>query len=242
MPTSTQSIRELVSTQSSAAAVLERFEIDICSRADESLNQACAELQLSVDQVLDKLSDAATSEAGEVPDLASYSLTRLIQHIVRAHHQNVRRELPRLGEMAQKLAGKHGHRFPELKNVAVLLQKLHAEMLAHLQKEEQVLFPFIAQMEEGGTARASSGGACFRTVAQPISTMNREHNSAEGILAEIHSLTCDFNPPHQACPTHVALFSGLSGFESNLREHVHLENDFLFPRAIEMETTLSQGR
>src|SRR3954469_7934479 len=241
MPPSTQSIRELVSTQFSAAAVLERFEIDICSRADESLNDACAELQLSVDQVLDKLSDAASREHGEVPDLASYSSTRLIQHIVRAHHQNVRRELPRLGEMAHKLAGKHGHRFTELENIAILLEKLHAEMLAHLQKEEQVLFPFIVQMEEG-TGGGSLGGACFRTVAQPISMMVQEHESAEGTVAEIRNLTCGFNTPDQACPTHIALFSGLRGFESDLREHVHLENDLLFPRAIELEISLKQQR
>ena len=242
MPTSTQSIRELVSAQSSAAAVLESFEIDICSRADESLKQACTELQLSVDQVLDKLSDAATSEHGEVPDLASYSSTRLIQHIVRAHNQNVRRELPRLGEMAHTLAGKHGHRFPELKNIAILAERLHAEMLAHLQKEEQVLFPFIVQMEEEATSRGSLGGACFRTVAQPISMMIQGHESAEGIVAEMRNLTCGFNTPAQACPTHVALFSGLAAFENDLSEHVHLENDVLFPRAIEMETSLNQGR
>ena len=125
MPTSTQSIREIVSNQSSAAAVLQRFDIDLCSRADESLKQACAELQLSVDQVLEKLSDAAANEPGAEPaDLASYSMSRLIQHIVRTHHQYVRRELPRLAEMAHKVAGKHGDRAPELRKIERLLDEL----------------------------------------------------------------------------------------------------------------------
>jgi regulator of cell morphogenesis and NO signaling len=241
MPTSTQSIREIISTQSSAAAVLQRFDIDLCSHADESLRQACAELQLSVDQVLEKLSDAATGEQGNVPaDLPSYSLNRLIQHIVRTHHQYVRRELPRLAQMAHKLAGKHGDRLPELKRVETLLEALHAEMLAHLQKEEAILFPFIAQMEDEATGNGAPARACFRTVSQPISMMVQEHESAEGLVREMGVLTNGFAPPEWACPTHIALYSGLKGFEADLRQHVHLENDLLFPRSIQMESELKR--
>lgn len=243
MPTLTQSIREIVLNQSSAAAVLLRFDIDLCSRADESLKQACAELQLSVDQVLEKLSDAAANEPGAEPaDLASYSMSRLIQHIVRTHHQYVRCELPRLVEMACKLTGKHGDRAPELKEVETLLDALHAEMFAHLQKEEQVLFPFIAQMEEETVGFASSERACSQTVAQPVSMMVREHESAEGLVSGLRRLTNEFKTPTWACPTFVALYAGLNQFERDLRQHVHLEDDILFPRAIEMESALNQRR
>ncbi len=243
MPTLTQSIREIVSNQSSAAAVLQRFDIDLCSRADESLKQACAGLQLSVDQVLEKLSDAAAMDNGAVPaDLASYSLSRLIQHIVRTHHQYVRRELPSLAQMAHKLTGKHRDRAPELKEVGTLLDALHAEMFAHLQKEEQVLFPFIAQMEEEAAGFASPARACFQTVAQPVSIMVRELESAEGLVAQMRRLTNEFKTPAWACPTHMALYAGLKQLESDLRQHVHLENDILFPRAIEMESALNQRR
>ena len=195
MPTSTQSIREIVSNQSSAAAVLQRFDIDLCSHADESLKQACAELQLSVDQVLEKLSDAAANEPGAEPaDLASYSMSRLIQHIVRTHHRYVRRELPRLAEMAHKLTGKHGDRAPELKEIENLLDALHAEMFAHLQKEEQVLVPFhCANGSEETVGFSSPAHACFRSVAQPISMMVREHESADGHrVEELRRLTNEF--------------------------------------------------
>ncbi|HET6170118.1 MAG TPA: iron-sulfur cluster repair di-iron protein [Terracidiphilus sp.] len=243
MPTSTQSIREIVSNQSSAAAVLQRFEIDLCSQANESLKQACTELQLSVDQVLEKLSDAAGKENGAVPaDLAGYSLSRLIQHIVRVHHQYVRSELPRVAAMAHKLAAKHGDRSPELKRVEALLDALHAEMFAHLQKEEQVLFPFIAQMEEEAAGFTSPVRACFKTVAQPVSMMVREHESAEGLVAEMRRLTNGFKAPAWGCVTYVALFAELSQFERDLRQHVHIENDILFPRAVEMESTLNERR
>jgi regulator of cell morphogenesis and NO signaling len=241
MPTSTQSIREIISTQSSAAAVLQRFDIDLCSHADEPLRQACAELQLSVEQVLEKLTDAAAVEGGDVPaDLPSYSLTRLIQHIVRTHHQYVRRELPRLAQMARKLACKHGECSPELKKVESLVDTLHSEMLAHLQKEEAILFPYIAQMEDETTGNGSAASACFRTVAWPTSMMVQEHESAEELIREVGVLTNGFQPPEWACPTHIALFGGLKGFQADLSRHVHLENDLLFPRSIEMESALNQ--
>jgi regulator of cell morphogenesis and NO signaling len=124
---STQSIREIVSTHPSAIKIFQRFDIDLCSQADNSLERACAELQLSVDQVLEKLSDAESEESGATaPDPASLPLSRLIQHIVRVHHQNVRQELPRLTEMAGKVAAKRGDRAPELERIAELLEKLHA--------------------------------------------------------------------------------------------------------------------
>lgn len=240
MVTATQSIRQILASQSSAAVVLQRFEIDLCSRSDDSLHEVCTELQLSVDQVLEKLSDAAVNEHGAVPaGLDSYSLSRLIQHIVRTHHQYVRRELPRLAEISHKLAGKHGDLAPELREIERILVRLHAEMSAHLQVEEQILFPFIAEMDQNSIS-GSTPHACFRTVAQPVSMMVMEHESAEGLVTEMRSLTNAFTPPSWACPTHAAFYAGLREFGADLRQHVHLENDLLFPRAIELEAELNR--
>lgn len=240
MPTSIQTIREIVSAQPSAAAILQRFDIDLCSHADESLKQACAELQLSVEQVLEKLTDAAAEEHGAKPiDPSSYSLSRLIQHIVRNHHQSVRRELPRLSEMAHKVAIKQGDRAPELKEAERLIDELRADMLAHLQKEEQALFPFIAEMDQEHAAAFSAPPTHFRAVTRPVSMMKREHDAAEKLVGEIRSVTHGFDAPDWACPTHVALFAGLRGFADDLRQHLRLENDLLFPRALELETELN---
>jgi len=236
MPSATQSIRDIVAAEPWAAAVFERFEIDTCSRADAQLERVCAELQLSVDQVLEKLADAE-SRAGDAmePNFAGYSPTHLIRHIVRTHHQYVRQELPRLLEMGLRLAGQYGDRAPELKKVSTLLDALLAEMLAHMQKEEQVLFPFIAQLDANGTGFAPPR-ACFFTVGQPVSMMIREHESAEGLVAEMRRLMKEFRAPEWASPLHVAFYAGVSQFACDLRQHVHLENDILFPRAIEMES------
>ncbi len=232
---STQSIREIVTTQPSATRVFERFEIDLSSQADNSLEGACAELQLSVDQVLEKLADAQNEESGATaPDPANLPLSRLIQHIVRVHHHNVRQELPRLTEMAAKVVTKKGDRAPELRRVTELLEKLHADMLAHIQKEEQVLFPFIAQLDRDSIITYPPAHACFRSVSFPISMMEQEHEAANHIMAELREITQGFEPPEWACVKHIALFAGICEFESDLRQHVHLENDVLFQRAIKL--------
>ena len=238
---STQSIREIVRTHPSAIKILQRFDIDLCSQADDSLERACAELQLSVDQVLEKLSDAENEESGATaPDPARLPLSRLIQHIVRVHHQKVRQELPRLVEMAGKVAAKRGDRAPELEQIEELLEKLRADMLYHIQKEEQVLFPFIAQMDQDSIVTYPPAHACFRSVSFPIFMMEQKHVSANHIMDELRCLTRGFEPPEWACVTHIALFAGIREFESDLKQHVHLENDVLFPRAIQMEAELNR--
>ncbi len=239
MPTATKSVREIVSTQPTAAAILQRFEIDLCSHAEMPLEDACAELQLSVDQVLEKLADAEARAHGAPPvDPAGLPTGRLIQHIVRVHHQYVRQELPGLAQMADKLAVKRGHRAPELARVKALVEELHAELFAHIQKEEQILFPFIAQMDQEFLVSPPSH-ACFRSVAQPIRMMMLEHDAADRNVEELRRLTCGFEPPAWACATHIALYGGIRAFEAELKQHVHLENDVLFPRAIELESALN---
>ena len=239
MPTSTQSIREIVTQYPSSAEVFHRFDIDLCLQADLSLEEACEELQLSVDQVLEKLDDSEALERGGPPlDPATLSLARLVKHIVRIHHHGVRQELPRLAEMASKVAAKRGDRAPELHRVAELIEQLHGEMYAHIQKEEQVLFPFISQMDQESIVAYPPSHACFRSVANPIFLMEQEHESADHIVAELVRLTNQFEPPSWACATHIALLSGLREFDADLRRHVHLENDVLFPRAIQLEAEL----
>jgi len=240
MPSATESIREILTTQPSAAGIFHRFDIDLCSQADLSLERACQELQLSIDQVLEKLADAEAQERGGLTvDPAILSLSRLVQHIVRVHHQRVRQDLPRLAELAQKLADKRSDRAPELAQVAELVERLRAEMVAHIQKEEQVLFPFIADMDQKSIVAYPPADPCFRSIAHPILMMEQEHESADHIVAELVRLTHHFEPPSWACPTHIALFSGLRDLEADLRQHVHLENDILFPRAIQRESELN---
>jgi len=239
MSTATLSIREIVTAEPSAAAVLERFQIDLCKRSDEHLDRACADLQLSIDQVLEKLADAkATARDAFVPDLENYSLSRLIQHIVRTHHQTVRRELPRFAELSHRIATKHGAKAPQYKAVAALIEQLCGDMFGHLRKEEHVLFPYIARLEEAWESREAAATGCFLSVAQPVSMMMQEHDTAEGIVAQIRTATNGFTAPDWACSRNAAFHAGLAAFADDLRQHVHVENDLLFPRAIDLEADI----
>jgi regulator of cell morphogenesis and NO signaling len=243
MPTATQSIREIVDRHPSSAHVLNRFDIDLCQQADLSLEKACRELQLSVDQVLEKLAESENAESGGTGfDPEALSLSQLMRHIVRVHHQCVRQELPRLAEMAANVAAARSGQAPELQAAAGLIQSLRSEMYTHIQKEEQVLFPFIAQMDGESSLAHSPAQACFRSVLQPIFMMEQEHESAANLMAELIRITHNFEPPTSACATHIALFTGLRAYEADLKQHVHLENDVLFPRAIQLESELKARR
>lgn len=243
MCAATQSIREIVTRQPSATRIFDRFDIDLCLQADLSLEAACQELQLSVDQVLEKLADAEAQECGGMAlDAKGLSLCRLIQHIVRVHHHCVRHELPMLAEMALKVAATRSNQAPELTKIAKLIEKLRDEMYAHIQKEEQVLFPFISQMDQESIVAYPPEHACFRSVTHPIFMMGQEHESADHILMELNRLTNHFEPPSWACATHIVLFSGLREFEAGFRQHVRLENDILFPRAIQLEAEIKARR
>lgn len=239
MASPTQSIREIISSQPTAAAILQRFDIDVCTHSNESLSEACAELQLSVEQVLEKLADSAAADAGATnPDLAKYSASRLIQHIVRIHHQSIRQELPRLAEMAGMVADKYGERAPELKPIAAAVEELRVEMAEHISKEEQVLFPYIAQVEETPLLAFHPPQQCFSTVGQPVFMMVQDHERARLVLEELRTLSRAFRAPVWACSTFVAFYEGLRIFADTFDEHIRLENDVLFPRAIAMEAEL----
>jgi regulator of cell morphogenesis and NO signaling len=236
MASATQSIRDIVTSQASAASVLQRFEIDLCSNANQTLTQACSGLQLSVEQVLEKLAAAEANQNGAPPvDPASMSLEKLVQYIVRRHHRLVRQELPRLAALAHKLAGKHGEHVPELIAVGRLMDELHGEMIAHIEKEENVLFPYVVHLDQHlGLARPTAS-TCFRRVSQPVRVMMNEHESALRIVNDLRSVTNEFTPPEWGCAMHISFHTGMRAFEKDLKQHMHLENDVLFPRAVELE-------
>jgi regulator of cell morphogenesis and NO signaling len=236
MATATQFIRDIVASEASASSVLQRFEIDLCSSANQSLTQVCMDLQLSIEQVLDKLAAAEAKRNGAPPvDPASMSLEKLVQYIVRRHHRLVRQELPRLAALAHKLATKHGERSPELIAIDELMDKLQGELIAHLEREENVLFPYVVHLDQHlGLARPPAS-SCFRRVSQPVKMMMHEHETALRIVDELRGITNGFTPPEWACATHISFHTGLRAFEQDLKQHIHFEDDVLFPRAVELE-------
>jgi regulator of cell morphogenesis and NO signaling len=233
-----KTVREIAIETPSTIRVFEKFGIDYCCGGRKSLEQACAELQLSSEQVMEKLAEASRQPVEE--DTAQWQtapLAGLVQHIVSKHHKYVRQELPRIEQLAGKVFTRHGQAHPELEKIRDAFLQLNNELSAHMMKEEQILFPYIARVEHALQSRQPLPESCFGTVLNPIEVMVQEHDAAGALLAEIRSLSGNYTTPPEACPSYIALFTGLQEFERDLHQHIHLENNILFPRALDMEKT-----
>lgn len=235
MIATTQTVREIALEQPHSIRVFESFGIDYCCGGRKPLVEACQASHFSVDEVLAALDSAAGNVAPLPVDWSHASLRRLINHIVETHHFYVKRELPRLAILAQKVVSRHGDTQSHLPATQKAVSQLDDELTHHLAKEENILFPYIADLEAALESNNAHPDACFGTVANPIAMMTSEHEGAGELLGEIRSLSNHFTTPAGACPTYHAFYDGLREFEQDLHRHIHLENDILFPRAIELE-------
>ena len=233
----TQTVREIAQKQPTSIRVFEKFGIEYCCGGGERLIEACAAKDVDVDAVIAALEAAARNENAGVKDWTKESLANLTQHIVATHHTYCKGELPRLSGLAMKVVKAHGGTNPELALIRARLAELAEELTDHLAEEEVVVFPMIvklvAEKASAGVERAESRVS----VGNPLALLIQEHDHAGVLLAEIRSLSRDFNVPEYACTTYHAFFEGLKEFERDLHRHVHLENNILFPRAIELEAS-----
>ena len=235
--TTDNTIRDIALQHPETIRVFERFGIDYCCGGRKSLGQACQELQLSAEQLLQKLRE--TSSAPATQETAKWQiepLSALVRHIVDKHHGYCRQEIPRLKALAEKVRARHGENHPELKEMETAFSALAGELNTHMLKEEQVLFPQIVRVECAVGAGQAPPPAFFGSIANPITAMVDEHEAAGELLAQLRSLSSDYRTPEGACPSYMGLFQGLKDFEQDLHMHVHLENNVLFPRAVEMES------
>jgi regulator of cell morphogenesis and NO signaling len=237
MTTLTQTVREIALELPHSIRVFERFGIDYCCGGRNPLGEACIAGQLSADEVLAALDSAANTATPLTVDWSQASLRQLIEHIVATHHAYVKRELPRLAVLAQKVVNRHGDTQTHLPAIQDAVTQLDDELTHHLAKEENILFPYIAALEAAMVSGSAFPDACFGAVANPIAMMTSEHEAAGTLLAAIQSLSSNFVTPVGACPTYHAFYDGLKEFQQDLHQHIHLENNILFPRAIDLESS-----
>lgn len=230
MTAATQTVREIAQTQPSSIRVFEQFGIEYCCGGGERLIEACAAMDVDIDTVIAALEAAARNKTVQVKDWSKEPLASLADHIVHTHHAYCKSELPRLSGLAAKVVNVHGGSNPELAMIRTKLAELADELIDHLADEELVVFPLIAKLE-----RKKASDASETSIGNPVALLVQEHENAGILLAEIHNLSRDFRPPDYACSTYHAFYDGLRDFERDLHRHVHLENNILFPRAIELE-------
>jgi len=232
--TTETTVRELALDVPAATRVFEKMGIDYCCGGNKSLAEACASAGVEFKDVQMALTLAAHSEA-ETPNFQTTTLENLINHIVIKHHSFTRLEIARLNSLLDKVCMAHGENHPELVEIYVLFRELGADLETHMTKEERVLFPYVIRMEAAAKQQVPLFRAPFGTVANPVRMMMLEHDRAGELLKQIRRLSANYVAPADGCLSYQTLYSALETLEKDLHQHIHLENNMLFPRAIEME-------
>lgn len=232
-----KTVREVALEIPAATRVFEKLGIDYCCGGNKSLEEACGAANLETQQVLNSLESAATAAGSrrEGSNWQAGPLADLIAHIINTHHKYTREEIARLGPLFEKVISVHGEKHRELLEVRENFRALAQELTTHMMKEDMILFPYIERLEEAVIEGAPVLPPPFGTVQRPVAAMLQEHDSAGNLLRSMRSLTDGYQPPPGACVSYQTLYSALAEFERDLHQHIHLENNLLFPRAIEME-------
>ncbi|MBV8206929.1 MAG: iron-sulfur cluster repair di-iron protein [Acidobacteria bacterium] len=228
-------VREIAASHPAAVKILERAAIDYCCAGTRKLKDACEGGSARVEEVLAQLAALETEADNTAGNWTAASLGELIRHIVDRHHVYVREESPRVQAFIEKVLARHGEGHPELAEVRQQFAELRTDLAHHMLKEEQVLFPYVERMEKSVREGNGVPPPFFGTVRNPVQAMIAEHDQAGDILKSLRKLTNGFAPPEGACPTYCAMLAALREFEGDLHQHIHLENNILFPRAVRME-------
>jgi len=211
---------------------LESQGVDYCCGGHRSLREACEAAGRSPQEVMAGLLAQPTTTPGTEPpiDWRMATLVELMAHLEATHHAFLRAELPRLEKKLEQVLEAHAGSHPELDEVFDLFQELSLDLMPHLLKEEQILFPFIRALETGAQAQA-----CFGTVQSPIRVMEAEHEAVGGLLVRLRACTAGYQAPADGCATFRAFYEGLAALEADLHLHIFLENQVLHPRATALE-------
>lgn len=242
MITTNTTVRDVATELPQSTRLFEKLRIDYCCGGNRPLAEACATAGIDVDNVMEMLTEVTQSSKDDnALDFQNTSLPELITHILDTHHVFTKSEMDRLQVLADKVLNAHGGNHPELVHLDELLTRLCADLKPHMFKEEQVLFPYIVALSDATDEHRPAPFAPFGTVNNPIRMMMREHDTAGEILRELRTLTADYKVPPDACISYQTLYQALENFEKDLHQHIHLENNILFPKSLDLENRLTRS-
>ncbi len=231
LTTETTEVGDIVAGDYRTAAVFEKHGIDFCCGGAVTLAAACAAKAIDPSVLLRELETATKTPARQDADNASWTLTRLIDHIKAIHHAYVRANTAQTAAYARKILAVHGDQHPELAQIAASFDQMATALMAHLEQEEEVVFPAIKRAEAAGRTGAAPEAADAAAIARGVETLVREHEQVGAALHRIRDLAMGYGLPPDACATYSLTYERLQAFEADLHKHVHLENNILFPRA-----------
>lgn len=228
-------IGQVVREDYQKASVFKHHQIDFCCNGNRTIGEACESADIDTEQVLRELNTSTSDNKGNV-DYSSWPLDLLVSYIVKKHHRFVEEKITEIKPYLAKIVKVHGKQHPELLEVQELFLASAGELTQHMKKEELILFPFIEKMVESQLSGKALAPPNFQTVENPISMMQEEHDNEGERFRRIAELTNNYTPPADACNTYRVTFALLKEFEDDLHEHIHLENNILFPEAITLQT------
>ena len=229
-----QIIGELVAQNYKTASIFKKFKIDFCCNGNRTISEACDRKNLDPNVLIKELEDTTKITEQNI-DFNSWELDLLADYIEKTHHRYVISKIEEIKPYLNKVVKVHGDHNPELKEIEVLFNQSAQELTHHLQKEEMILFPFIRNMVNSKMEEKPLFFPHFGTVENPIAMMKHEHQNEGERFEKIAGLSNNYTPPSHACNTYRVTFALLKEFEDNLHQHIHLENNILFPKAIHLE-------
>lgn len=229
-----KTVADLVTENIKTADIFKKYGIDFCCGGGISIEKACDKHHVDYNQLLSELNNLS-SKKSSATNFNSWELDFLIDYIVNEHHKYVEENIPLLKQYGARVAKVHGHHYKELIEINDLIITVSNELTMHMKKEELILFPFIKKLVKANREGIPVSIPHFGTIDNPINMMEEEHDAAGTILKRISELTNNYKTPEGACNTFKALYSKLEEFEDNLHQHVHLENNILFPKARKLE-------
>ncbi len=237
MNTKELTIGEMVAQDYRAAAVFKKYQIDFCCNGNRSLSEATEKKGISIEDISREL-EQLDAHQGESIDYGAWPLDLLADYVEKTHHRYIKEKSPILLQFLNKIQRVHGERHPELYEVYDLFEESAKDLAHHLEKEEQILFPFIRKMVEAQRSGTPLETAHFGSVENPVEMMKHEHDQEGERFRKIAELTDQYRFPEDACSTYQVSFKMLEEFQDDLHKHIHLENNILFLKAIELEKQL----
>ena len=230
-----KSIGSFVAEDYRTAAVFQKYKIDFCCKGGKTIEEVCIVKNIPAKQLLNELENTLHNNDKQSIDFKTWPLDLLIDYIIKKHHRYIEQTAPVLVQYLNKLCKVHGANHPELFKIREEFTASAEELMMHMKKEEGILFPFIVKLITARKTNEELIQPGFGSVQNPIQMMMQEHEIEGDRFVKIAELSNNYAPPADACSTYKVAFSLLKEFENDLHYHIHLENNILFPKAVEME-------
>ncbi|HQZ24340.1 MAG TPA: iron-sulfur cluster repair di-iron protein [Flavobacterium sp.] len=234
-----QIIGELVAKDYRTASVFKKYGIDFCCQGNRTIDEACQKKNIDSKSVVNDLDAIIQAQGENTTDYKSWPLDLLADYIEKKHHRYVVEKTAEILPYLDKICRVHGERHPELFEINEHFNKTAGELAMHMKKEELILFPFVRKLAQAKQEGSNVVAPPFGTVQNPIEAMMQEHTNEGDRFRKIEELSNNYTPPQDACNTYGVTLGLLKEFEQDLHLHIHLENNILFPKAIELEKELS---